>query len=272
MSTATAMAPDTRQEVSFARSAAWAVSDTAMLTWRNLMHYVRVPMLLFYAIIQPIMFTVLFAYVFGGAIDTPTGSYVQFLLPGIIIQTVIFGSMMSGINMAEDMSKGIMDRFRSLPISRGSVLAARTISDTLRNGVSVLIMVAVGYVIGFRFMGTALDAVAAFGLAVLVGLAFSWIAATIGLMVRDAQTAELAGFTWVFPLVFASSIFVPVETMPGWLGAFASVSPISLAANSVRALSLGDAAGVDALWTVAWAAGIILVFGVLATWRFRRLQ
>ena len=254
------------------QSMAWAVSDTWLLTWRNLMHYVRVPMLLFYAIIQPIMFTVLFAYVFGGAIATPTGSYIQFLLPGIIVQTVIFGSMMSGINMADDMQKGIMDRFRSLPISRGSVLAARTISDTLRNGVSVLIMTAVGYALGFRFQGDAIDAVSAFGLAVLMGLAFSYIAATIGLMVRDTQTAELAGFTWVFPLVFASSIFVPIETMPGWLEAFASYSPITLAADSVRALSLGTDPGNAAWLTVVVSAGIILVFAALATWRFRRLE
>jgi ABC-2 type transport system permease protein/oleandomycin transport system permease protein len=258
-------------DVSFGTRAGWAVNDTLLLTWRNLLHYIRVPQLVVFAVIQPIMFTVLFAYVFGGAIATPNGNYVDFLIPGIIVQTVVFGSMGSGINIAEDMQKGIMDRFRSLPIARGTVLAARTLSDTLRNTVSVLIMAAVGYLIGYRFHGTLADAGLALALTVLVGLAFSWIAACIGLMVRDTQTAEIVGFTWVFPLVFASSIFVPTQTMPEWLRAFAKVSPITLSADAVRAYSLGTPVG-DAAWqAVAWCAGIIAVFGVLAVWRFRRL-
>jgi ABC-2 type transport system permease protein/oleandomycin transport system permease protein len=187
------------------------------------------------------------------------------------VQTVIFGSMQSGINIAEDTQKGIMDRFRSLPIARGTVLAARTLSDTLRHTMSVFIMAGVGFLIGYRFHGTLGDAVLALGLTILVGLSFSWIACTIGLMVRDTQTAEIAGFTWVFPVVFASSIFVPVMTMPKWLQAFATHSPITLAADAVRAWSLRTPVG-DAAWQAAlWCAGIIAVFATLAVWRFRRL-
>jgi len=251
--------------------ARWAVSDTMLLTWRNLMHYVRIPQLIVFAIIQPIMFTVLFAYVFGGAISTPGGSYVDFLIPGIIVQTVVFGSLMSGISIVEDVQKGVMDRFRSLPIARGTVLAARTLSDTLRNTLSVFIMAGVGYLIGYRFHGTVGDAVLGLAITVAVGLAFSWIAATIGLLVRDTQTAEIAGFTWAFPLVFASSIFVPIDTMPAWLRAFAEQSPITLAADAVRAASFGTPMG-DAGWlTLLWCAGITAVFGFLAVRRFSRL-
>ena len=254
----------------FGRRVSWALTDTLLMTKRNLMHYVRVPQLIAFAVIQPIMFTVLFVYVFGGAIDTGV-SYVDFLIPGIIVQTVIFGSMQTGINIAEDMQKGIMDRFRSLPIARGSVLAARTLSDVLRHGLAVFIMAGVGYLLGYRFHGLAGDAALAFLLVILVGLAFSWIAVCIGLFVRDTQTAEIAGFTWIFPFVFASSIFVPVRTMPGWLQAFAERSPITLAADAVRGWSLArpdfDAAIAAALWCV----GIAVLFATLAVWRFRRL-
>lgn len=259
--------------VSLATRARWAVGDTLLMTQRNLLHYVRVPQLIAFAVIQPIMFTVLFVYVFGGAIETGV-SYVDFLIPGIIVQTVIFGSMGSGINIAEDLQKGIMDRFRSLPIARGTVLAARTLTDTLRNALSVFIMAGVGYLMGYRFHGTPEGAVWAVLLCVLVGLAFAWIAATIGLLVRDPQTAEIAGFTWVFPVVFASSIFVPVESMrnqSAWLAWVAERSPITLAADAVRAYSLGTPVG-DAAWQAAvWCAGIIAVFATVAVWRFRRL-
>lgn len=263
MSAATASAP-------MLTRAAWAMSDTMLLTKRNLMHYVRVPQLIAFAVIQPIMFTVLFVYVFGGAINTGV-DYVDFLIPGIIVQTVIFGSMQSGINIADDMQKGIMDRFRSLPIARGTVLAARVLSDVLRHTLSIFIMAGVGFLMGYRFHGLIGDAALALLLSVLVGLAFSWIAACIGLFVRDTQTAEIAGFTWVFPVVFASSIFVPVETMPDWLQAFAERSPITLAADAVRGWSLGrpdyDAAIVAAIWCL----GLIAAFSSLAVWRFRRL-
>ena len=257
-------------QASFARRAQWAVSDTMILTWRNLIHYVRVPQLIAFAVIQPIMFTVLFVYVFGGAINTGV-SYVDFLIPGIIVQTVVFGSMGSGINIAEDMQKGLMDRFRSLPIARGTVLAARVLSDTLRNALSVFIMAGVGFLMGYRFHGLWGDAALAVLVCVLIGLAFAWIAATIGLLVKDTQTAEIAGFTWVFPVVFASSIFVPVQTMPAWLEAVASRNPITYAADAVRGWSLGAPDWEAAMYATIWCAGIIAVFASVAVWRFRRL-
>jgi ABC-2 type transport system permease protein/oleandomycin transport system permease protein len=241
------------------------------MTWRNLLHYIRVPQLIVFAIIQPIMFTVLFVYVFGGAIQTGV-SYVDFLIPGIIVQTVVFGSMGSGINITEDMQKGIMDRFRSLPIARGTVLAARTLSDTLRNALAVIIMVGAGFVMGYRFHGTFGDAMLGFGLVVLMGLAFSWIAASIGLFVRDTQTAEIAGFTWVFPVTFCSSIFVPIANMPTPLRIFAEHNPITLAANASRAYSLHAPVGNDGWYALAWCVGIIAVFASLAVWRFRNLS
>lgn len=257
--------------VPMSRHVKWAINDTLLLTWRNLIHYVRVPQLIAFAVIQPVMFTLLFAFVFGGAIQTPNGSYVDYLIPGIIVQTVIFGSMQTGINIAEDMQKGIMDRLRSLPIARGTVLAARTLSDVARHTLAIFIMAGVGYLIGYRFHGTWGDAAFALFIAVMVGLAFSWIAVVIGLLVRDTQTAEIAGFTWVFPLVFASSIFVPVATMPGWLQAFASRSPITLSVDAVRGYSLGTTVGYAAPYAVLWCAGLIVVFASIAVWRFRRL-
>jgi len=250
----------------------YAITDTMLMSWRNLLHYVRVPQLIAFAVVQPIMFMVLFVYVFGGAISGSSAGYLAYLTPGIIVQTVIFGSMNSGISIAEDLQKGIMDRFRALPISRGVVLAARTTSDLLRHLIAVLIMAGVGYIMGYRFEGGLLDLAGAFGLIILVGLAFSWVAATIGLLVRDTQTAEIAGFTWIFPVVFASSIFVPVETMPAWLQVFASHSPISLAANAARGFSLGNADWAAAFQATAWMLGITLVFAMLAVWRFRRLE
>jgi ABC-2 type transport system permease protein len=259
-------------DVSLARRFAWGLSDIALMTWRNLMYYVRNPYWIFLAVIQPIMFVLLFVFVFGGAIETGA-DYEDYLLPGIIIQTVIFSSLGSGINIADDMTKGVMDRFRSLPIASGTVLAARTLSDTVRNAASVLIMVGVGYLVGYNFQGSPLAAAFAFGLTVLVGFAFSWIAAFIGLLVRSTQTAEVAGFTWSFPLVFASSIFVPIATMKkhAWLQAFARANPITLASDSVRDYSFGRDPGLGALWTVLWCVGIVLVFRTLAVWRFRRL-
>ena len=260
-------------DVGFGRRLTWSMSDTARMTWRNLMYYVRNPYWITLAVIQPIMFTLLFVFVFGGALKdkVPGGNYADYLLPGIMIQTVIFSSLGSGINIAEDMQKGIMDRFRSLPTSRGTVLSARTLSDTVRNVVNVALMTAVGYLVGYRFHGSALDATAAVAIVVLIGFAFSWIAATIGLLVNSPQTAEVAGFTWSFPVIFASSIFVTINDMPGWLKAFAEVNPITIGADAVRAYSLHTPPGNGPWQTVLWCVVIIAVFRTLAVWRFRRL-
>ena len=252
-------------------SLTWAVSDALAMTRRNLLRYVRLPNLLVFSTIQPVMFVLLFTYVFGGAVRIPSGSYKDFLLPGILVQTVIFGSTQTGVGLADDLSRGMIDRFRSLPMARSAVLAGRTLSDTVRNLFVVLLMIGVGLLIGFRFHAGFVAAVGAIVLAVLFGLAFSWISAFIGMAVRDVESAQTAGFIWIFPLVFASAVFVPVSTMPGWLQSFARVNPVTTTAEAVRALSQGGPTATHVLHTLAWIAGILLVFVPLSVRRYRRV-
>jgi ABC transporter DrrB family efflux protein len=191
-----------------------------------------------FSTIQPVMFVLLFAYVFGGAVRiSGIGSYKDFLMPGIFIQTVVFGSMQTGIGLADDVSHGMVDRFRSLPMARSAVLTGRTVSDAVRNLLVVLLMTGVGYAIGFRFSGGLLAAVGGILLAVAFGHAFSWLSALMGLSIRDVESTQAASFASIFPFVFASSAFVPIASMPGWLQAFAKVNPITLAVNGVRALT-----------------------------------
>src|SRR5437868_12053358 len=220
----------------------WVVSDATAMTKRNLLRYLRLPNLLVFSTIQPVMFVLLFVYVFGGAIGAalPKGvSYKDFLMPGIFVQTVIFGSVQTGVGLADDLAKGMIDRFRSLPMARSAVLGGRTLSDTVRNVFVVLLMTGVGLLIGFRFHGGFVPSVAGLGLTVLFGFAFSWISALIGMSVRDPEAAQAAGFIWVFPLIFASSAFVPVQTMPSWLQTFARNNPITHVINAIRALIQG---------------------------------
>ena len=240
------------------------LSDIYLMTWRNVLRYIRLPRLLFFSTIQPVMFVLLFRYVFGGAIKVPGIDYVDYLIPGVLVQAVVFGSVQTGVGLADDLSKGIIDRFHSLPMNRAAVLAGRTISDMLRNVFVVILMIAVGYLVGFEFQTNILKILLAFVLLIFFGHAFSWISANIGLLVKEAETAQVAGFVWVFPLVFASSIFVPVETMPDWLRIFAEVSPISVTVDTVRALSIGgDFLG--SLWkSLLWITIILIIFIPLA--------
>jgi ABC-2 type transport system permease protein/oleandomycin transport system permease protein len=246
-------------------------SDVMVMTRRNLLRYVRVPTLLVFSTVQPVMFVLLFAYVFGGAIQTGPVDYIDFLMPGIFVQVVVFGSTQTGVGLAEDLSRGMVDRFRSLPMARSAVLAGRGLSDSVRNTFVVLLMSAVGLLIGFRIH----NGIAAYLLAVLLvvmfGLAFSWISANIGLAIRDVESTQAASFVWVFPLVFASSIFVPVETMPSWLQAIAEVNPITITTNASRALILGGPLTGDVLGSLAWSAAILAVFVPLAVWQYRRM-
>jgi ABC transporter DrrB family efflux protein len=252
-------------------SLSWAVTDALAMTRRNLLRYVRVPNLLVFSTIQPVMFVLLFTYVFGGAVRIPGGSYKDFLLPGILVQTVIFGSTQTGVGLADDLSRGMIDRFRSLPMARSAVLAGRTLSDTVRNLFVVLLMIGVGLLIGFRFHAGFIAAVGAIVLAVLFGLAFSWISAYIGMAVRDVESAQTAGFIWIFPLVFASAVFVPVATMPGWLQSFARINPVTNTAEAVRALCQGGPTASHVLHSLAWIVGILLVFVPLSVRRYRRV-
>lgn len=247
------------------------VSDALVMTKRNLRKYQRIPSLLLFSTIQPVMFVLLFVFVFGGALQFGGATnYATFLLPGVFAQTVIFGSTNTGIGLAEDINKGLIDRFRSLPMSRSAVLLGRTLSDAVRNLFVVILMTIVGYIVGFRFEGTAVQALAALVLAVLLGFAFSWISAAIGLSVRDVETAQAAGFIWVFPLTFASSAFVPTETMPTWLQGFADINPVTVAVNTLRKLTFGESATPDLWYMLAWIAGILAVFIPLAVRSYRK--
>jgi len=246
------------------------LSDVAVVTKRNLVRYFRLPQLVIFSFVQPVMFVLLFAYVFGGAIQTG-GNYINYLLPGILVQTVLFGSMNTGLGLAEDLSKGMIDRFRSLPMARLAVLAGRTFADAIRNIFVLILMIAVGYLIGFRIEHGFGEFALAMLMTLVFGFAFSWISAAIGLAVKSVETAQSAGFIWVFPLVFASSIFVPVESMKPGIRWFAEHNPISFVVDTVRALSLGTPIGNELWYGLAWMAGILLVFVPLAVWRYRKI-
>lgn len=243
--------------------------DSMVIARRNLIRIARTPQLLVFATIQPILFVLLFRYVFGGAIDVPGVSYVDYLIPGIIVQTVVFGATSTAVGLSEDMSKGIIDRFRSLPMSRAAVLGGRTIADLVRNVFVVLLMIAVGTAVGFRFHNGFRPAVAAVFVALLLGYCLSWVFAFIGLTVADPESAQLAGFLPIFPLVFASSVFTSIQSMPGWLQAFAKVQPISRAADTVRALTQGGPVATNLIWTLLWSIAILAVFAPLAVRRYR---
>jgi ABC-2 type transport system permease protein/oleandomycin transport system permease protein len=237
---------------------------------RQLRKTLRRPSLVVFAFVQPVMFVLLFRYVFGGAIRTGGVAYVDFLMPGIIVQTAIFGALLTGVGLTEDLKAGIVDRFRSLPIARSAVLVGRTSADLVMNVLTLTVMVLVGVAVGFRPTEPVYDLGLAFVLVLGFSYVFSWISACIGLSVRDPETAQSAGFIWVFPLTFASSAFVPVSSMPGALRAFGEVNPVSLAVDAVRSLTIGGADALPpVLETVAWLVGLLLVFVPLAVRAFR---
>ncbi|HSX57952.1 MAG TPA: ABC transporter permease [Candidatus Saccharimonadales bacterium] len=250
-------------------SIANAISDVIVMTERNIIRYRRIPQLLVFSTVQPVMFLLLFNYVFGGAITLGGQSadkYIQFLLPGIIIQTALFGSSQASVGIAEDMKSGLIDRLRSLPIAGFSVIMGKVLADTIRNILVVIIMVAVGFLLGFRFGGTILDGMLGLYIAVLFGFAFSWISVSIGLLVKDPEAALPAGFLWIFPLVFASGIFVPVKTMPEWLQKFALNQPVTKAVDATRGLmsNPNGATSGEIFSALAWVFGITAVFLTLS--------
>jgi ABC-2 type transport system permease protein len=249
---------------------AGAVSDTMAVAGRNLIALRRVPQLLVFSTIQPVIFVLLFRYVFGGAITVPGTAYVDYLMPGIFIQTAVFGAMGAAVGLAADLKTGILERFRSLPMARSSVLAGRTLADLARNVFVAVLMASVGFAVGFRVHTDVLAFLAGMVLVLLFGYALSWVFAGVGLAVGDPETAQAAAFPVMAPLVFASSAFVPVETMPGWLQGFAEHQPVSVTASAVRALVLGGPTASYVLQSLAWIAGILIVFAPLAVRRYRR--
>jgi ABC-2 type transport system permease protein len=253
----------------------WAFIDTMVLARRSLLATLRVPELIVFVAIQPVMFVLLFRYVFGGAIQVPGGQYVNYLMPGIFVQTVAFGGVITGIGLAEDMQHGLIDRFRSLPMSSSAVVTGRTVADLGRNLFTVVIMLIVGFLVGFRPQGTVFEFL--LGILVLMGFsfAFSWISAFIGLMVRSVEAAQSGGFIWMFPLTFASSAFVPVSTMPSWLQTFARHNPVTVLSDALRGLFHVNPllTTSDTRWaliqSVLWILGILIVFIPISVFRYR---
>ncbi len=247
-----------------------AISDGLAVTKRNLIRYTRLPEALFFSSIQPIMFVLLFRYVFGGAIPIPGYDYVDFMMPGIFVQTVMFGAVSTAIGLAEDMQTGLMERFRSLPMARSAVLVGRTTADLVRNVFVVLLMTTVGYLVGFNVQTNLIGYLAGVGVILLFAYAISWGFAIVGLSAENAETAQLMSFPVLFPLVFASSAFVPVTTMPGWLQAFAENQPVSQTIDAARALMLGGPTANAALIALAWSVGLLVVLAPLAVRKYRR--
>jgi ABC-2 type transport system permease protein/oleandomycin transport system permease protein len=251
-----------------------AVGDAATMTWRNLRAMTRVPEVIVFSTIQPIIFVLTFRYVFGGAINTGPIEYVDYLMPGIFVQTVAFGALNTGIGLSEDLAKGLIERFRSLPMARSAVLAGRTTADVVRNLLVVALMIVVGFLVGFDIFAGWLAFAFAVVLLLAFGFAMSWVFALVALSVPNAEAVQAASFPILAVLVFASNAFVPAQTMPGWLQAYNKVNPVSIMCNAVRKLCLGDAFPGDTLELVLKALACIVVllavFVPLAVGKYRR--
>lgn len=257
-------------------------SDIGLMTVRNLRRNIRLPQLVLFATVQPVMFLLLFNYVFGGAMSLALppaagGRYINWLIPGLLIQVAVFGAAQTAVGLTVDLQSGVVDRFRSLPMARSAVLAGRTLSDLIRNVFVIGLMVGVGFLVGFRYQTSLAGVAAGFAVAMAFSFAFSWIMATLGLLAKDPETAQSVTFIPLFPLVFASSVFTPTQTMPAWLRAFADHQPVSVVANAVRALMLGEgalapggtvAASVSA--ALVWIAAILVVFVPVSVGLYRR--
>jgi ABC-2 type transport system permease protein len=251
---------------------AMSLNDTLVVARRNLKRIPRQPDLLIAYTIQPVMFVLLFVYVFGGAIQTPGFDYVDFLMPGIIVQSIAFGGFVTALGLSEDVQKGLIDRFRSLPMSRAAVLAGRTFSDVLLNCLSLVVLLSVGFLAGFNFIDSnAGQIILGIVLLLLLGYAFSWVFALVGLFSSSPETANSIGFTLIFPLTFASSVFVPADSMPDGLRQFAEANPFTTVSDAMRALWLGTPAHTDVWMSFVWCFVLIAVFAPLAVSRYRHV-
>jgi ABC transporter DrrB family efflux protein len=248
----------------------WAVSDALTMTKRNLLHIPRNPELLLDVTVQPVIFVLLFRYVFGGAIAVPGTSYVNYLMAGIFVQTVVFASLATGIGLSNDMKLGLIDRFRSLPMARSAVLTGRTLTDLLRGMLAVTVMLVVGLLVGFRPAGSAAGWLAGLGLLLLFGFALSWVGVAVGVLMRSPEAVQATMFVAVFPLTFASSAFVPTATMPHWLRVFAAHQPMTQVVNALRSYILGQPVGSAAWQSLAWGLGVLIVFAPLSVWLYQR--
>ncbi|MPZ92617.1 MAG: ABC transporter permease [Actinobacteria bacterium] len=247
------------------------LANAGIVAGRNLRRLARIPTLIAFATVQPALFVLLFTYVFGGAVDPPgVENYIDYVLPGLFVLAIGFGASQTGVALAEDLATGMIDRFRSLPIGSLSVLAGRVAADAVRNLFVIALMIGLGSAIGFRFHAGPAAAIAVVALALAIGLAFSWLNVFLGLLVRDAESAGLAGLFPVIILIFTSSTIVPVATMPGWLQAFAEVNPITVVVDALRTLTLGGPTTVPLLKAIGWIVGLLVVTVPLAIARYRR--
>jgi ABC transporter DrrB family efflux protein len=247
------------------------ISDIIVMTRRNIIKYLRLPQLLIFNAVLNVVLLLLFNYVFGGAINTGGIQYIQYFLPGFLAQAVVFGSTQTSVGLAEDLSKGLIDRFRSLPMARSAFLIGRVLADALRYIILIILIMAVGFAIGFRLENGIGPFIAGVLLIVLFGIALTWVGVFIGISVKDVETAQVAGFVWVFPIVFASSLYVPIDSMPSWLQVFARINPFTPMVDTIRGLSLGTVVS-SSLWQIlVWDVVIILAFLFLALRRYKRL-
>ena len=246
-------------------------ADTAIMTWRNIIRYRRAPELLIFSTISPVMFVLLFNYVFGGAIPTGDLAYIDFLMPGILIQTTIFGATQTGTGLAEDLQKGMVDRYRSLPMARSAFLGGRIVAETLVNIFVACLMLGVGYIIGMRFHGGFWPGFAMPFMVAGFAFGFSWVAAVVGASVRNPESAGGMMFFVIFPLTFLSSAFVPIESMPDWLQPFTKINPVTNAVDLGRALSQGGPIIQNASITILWTLAFTFVVGPVAVWRYRKV-
>jgi ABC transporter DrrB family efflux protein len=253
-----------------ARRAFAPARDVAAITWRNLTVVRRVPRLMVFSTIQPLVFVLLFRYVFAGvaSLSLPGVPYVDYLMAGVFVQVAVFGAMNTTIGLATDLQSGLLERFRSLPMARFAVLAGRTLADLTRNVFVLALMTAVGIAVGFRPRLGVGPLLGGLTLVLLFGYAMAWVFAVVGLAVGDPESALAASFPIMAPLVFASSAFVPVATMPGWLQTFAAHQPVSVTASAVRATVLGGPTATYVWQAMAWIVGIVVVFAPLGAWRY----
>ena len=251
-------------------SPADGLRQSASLSWRTLVQIKHNPMELIDFSIQPIMFLLLFTYVFGGAISGSTGDYLMFALPGIIVQNGLFGTLNTGVGLNTDLTKGVFDRLRTLPIARWAPLAGRIAADTVKQAWAMGLLLGLGAILGFRVGTSALGLVAAVGLVLLVTMAFSWISVLVGMLVSEPEKVMIFGFAVMFPITFVSNAFVPSDTMPGWLRGWVDVNPVTIVADAVRGLLVSGPVAAPVTGALLWAVGIIAVFAPLAVRAFRR--
>ena len=256
--------------MSFVEQVRYGISDTLVMAKRYVLQMLRVPSAVVFTLIQPAMFVVLFRYVFGGAIHAGNISYAEYMIPGAIAQSAAFSSFGTAIGLSFDLGRGLIDRIRAMPTARFAVLAGRLASDTIRTFATVIVLLAIGYAVGFRFENGVLPAILLVLVSVLFGLAICCIAAAIGLGLKDPEAVQSFGLIWLFPLTFISGAFVPLQSMPGWLQAFARANPVTLIVEAMRSMSYGGPMAAHLLEGLAWIAGILAVFGPVAVRAYKR--